>query len=558
MEIAADPGMPTYSGGLGVLAGDTIRSAADLELPMVAVTLLHRRGYFLQRLTPDGTQIEDPVAWRVEDFLIEQPQRVTVQIERRPVQIRCWRRDVVGLGGFTVPLYLLDTHLPENSASDRDLSGSLYGGDARYRLAQETVLGIGGIRMLRALGYVALQRYHMNEGHSALLTLELLREQMMAAHRGHLLPEDIDSVRQACVFTTHTPVAAGHDQFAGDMVRAVLEEHPALQVREIWFEGRLNLTHLALFMSRYVNGVSMEHGEVSRQMFASYAIEAITNGVHAATWTAPEFQALFDRHLPAWRLDNFTLRYALRIPDAEIDQAHAQAKLRLIDFCKSETNVALNPNALTLGFARRAAAYKRADLLLHDLQRLDAMASNIGPMQLVYAGKAHPADNEGKAVIRRVLGARSHLKHVKLVYVANYDMTLARLIIAGIDVWVNTPQPPLEASGTSGMKAALNGVPSLSVLDGWWIEGHIEGITGWAIGSYEPLHRTSQTPASDAADAKALYDTLEHTILPLFYREPSRFTAVRRSAIALNGAFFTTQRMLQEYVLRAYGRRVIS
>lgn len=556
MEIAADPAMPTYSGGLGVLAGDTLRSAADLELPMVAMSLLHRRGYFLQDLTADGVQVETPSVWRVEDFLVEQPQRVVVQIEGRRVHVRCWRRDVMGIGGFAVPLYFLDTDISENAPVDRELSGSLYGGDARYRLAQEKILGVGGVRMLRALGYAALQRFHMNEGHAALLTFELLRERMTAAGRGRLLSEDIESVRAVCVFTTHTPVAAGHDQFAGDLVRAVLGEHPALALEQIWFEGRLNLTYLALFLSRYINGVSMEHGEVSRQMFSSYPIEAITNGVHAVTWTAPEFQALFDRYLPAWRLDNFTLRYALRIPDGEIQQAHAQAKQRLIERCQSTSDAALAPNALTLGFARRAAAYKRADLLLRDLSRLDAMASNIGPLQLVYAGKAHPADNDGKALIRRVIDTRSHLQHVKLVYLPNYDMELARLIIAGVDVWVNTPRPPLEASGTSGMKAALNGVPSLSVLDGWWIEGHLEGLTGWAVGSYDPFH--SAPPSSDSADAQALYEALEHAVLPLFYREPSRFTAVRRSAIALNGAFFTTQRMLQEYVLRAYGRRVVS
>jgi starch phosphorylase len=574
MEIGLEAGIPTYSGGLGILAGDTLRAAADLQVPMVGMTLLHRKGYFHQRLDANGWQYEEPVVWAVDDFLTEMPPRVAVLVEGRTVQLRAWRYQVAGISGYTIPVYFLDADLPENTDGDRALTHYLYGGDPRYRLCQEIILGVGGVRMLRALGYRQLERFHMNEGHASLLTIELLEEEAQQAGRKAIVHDDIEKVRQKCVFTTHTPVPAGHDQFPMELVRRVLgprevlvdttdpfgveflrrvlRPHAALTNMQDVFrtENVLNLTYLALNLSRYINGVAKQHGEVSRLMFAGYTIDAITNGVHAATWAAKPFQELFDRHIPGWRQDNFSLRYALGIPGPEVAQAHAAAKKELLRHVNQVTNLGLDGDVLTLGFARRAAPYKRWGLLFQDLDRLRRIAATGGPLQVIYAGKAHPGDHEGKEMIRRVLQVKAQLQNeIKIAYLENYTMDLAKLVTAGVDVWLNTPQPPLEASGTSGMKAALNGVPSLSVLDGWWIEGHIEGVTGWAIG--ENSRSATHDPSQDAA---SLYAKLEGVLVPQFYRQRNQFLDVMRHCIALNGSFFNTQRMVQQYVLNAYFR----
>ncbi len=575
MEIALDPSIPTYSGGLGILAGDTVRSAADMKVPMVAVTLLYRKGYFFQRLDLSGWQREEPSEWVVEDLLEEQPERIQVSIQGRPVLVRAWKHEVKGAADFSVPVILLDTDLPENSEWDRTITHYLYGGEQLYRLCQEAVLGIGGVRMLRALGFHNLARFHLNEGHASLLTFELLQEEAKKAGRSCANREDIQAVRQKCIFTTHTPVPAGHDQFPMALVSQVLGTHDDfLDMKDMFcvdlvnhvFGKReefsnmkqvmtsanaLNMTYLALNLSHYVNGVAKKHAEVSQLMFARYNIDAITNGVHAATWTSPPFQELFDRCIPGWRQDNFSLRSAHGIPLADLWNAHVAAKRHLLEFVNQRSNAGLNSDVLTIGFARRATPYKRGDLLLRDLGRLKQIARDAGRFQIIYSGKAHPNDHAGKELIQRIVQLRDALKpDIKLVYLENYDMEQAKLLTAGVDVWLNTPQPPLEASGTSGMKAALNGVPSLSILDGWWIEGWIEGETGWAIGGLVDANHVRSD--RDESDAASLYDKLEKVVIPLFYHDRDGFTDVMRHSISLNGSFFNTQRMVQQYVLKAY------
>ncbi|PYV52499.1 MAG: alpha-glucan family phosphorylase, partial [Acidobacteria bacterium] len=381
MEIALENAMPTYSGGLGVLAGDTIRAAADLRLPMVAVSLLYRKGYFTQRLAEDGSQTEEPVEWRVEDFLTEESARASVSIESRRVELRCWRYSAKGVRGFEVPIYFLDADLPSNTEADRNLTGSLYGGDSYYRLCQEVILGIGGVRILRALGYNDLTRYHMNEGHAALLTLQLLDEEATKAGRKSIRSEDIENVRSKCVFTTHTPVPAGHDRFpmeyftrvfpgqtgfldlkdasSADLMKRVLQaEQNFLDLQEAARRGAsLNMTQLALSLSTYVNGVAKQHGETSRQMFPEIPIEAITNGVHAGTWTSAPFQQLFDRYIPSWREDNYSLRSALGLPAEEVWAAHLIAKHNLLETVREKTGLKFDPEVFTIGFARRATGY---------------------------------------------------------------------------------------------------------------------------------------------------------------------------------------------------------
>ncbi len=550
MEVGLEPSIPTYSGGLGILAGDTLRSAADLRVPMVGVTLLHRKGYFNQKLDSSGVQSEEPVYWRPEEKLEKLSTKVSVRIEGREVNIAIWRYLIEGISGHSVPVYLLDTSLEENTPYDQTITDHLYGGDHHYRLCQEVVLGIGGVAVLKALGYNSNLHYHMNEGHSAFLTLALLSMQTAACDIRKVKDSDLEKVRDKCIFTTHTPVPAGHDKFHVDMLTKVIgiDCTRALEHFVGFSNGYLNMTELALFFSHYINGVAMRHGEVSRSMFPGYPINAITNGVHAVTWTSPSFAKLFDERVEGWRHDNLYLRYAMSIHLDEVKEAHLAAKKELFEKVNKLTGETLDIDVMTLGIARRATPYKRLDLIFSDIDRLVKIAKETGPLQIIYAGKAHPRDEPGKSIIKNIFVAAGELEGlIKVVFVENYEMSLAKLICAGVDLWINTPLRPREASGTSGMKAALNGVPSFSVYDGWWVEGHVEGVTGWTVGKEE------RTPPDDMKElVDDMYDKLERVILPIFYGDPDGYALVMRSAIAFNGSFFNTQRMVSQYLCNAY------
>ncbi len=548
MEVGLDRAMPTYSGGLGVLAGDTLLTAADLGIPMVGVTLLHRKGHFRQRLDAAGNQTEEPASWSPEAFLQPLAARAVVAIEGRAVHVRPWRLAIHGSNEHTVPVYFLDTDLPENSPEDRSLTDFLYGGDGNYRLAQEAILGFGGVALLRALGH-DVRTYHMNESHTALLVVGLLEDQTQGRGLDKVTEADAQMIRERCVFTTHTPVAEGHDQFSFDMVRQILgsdraaffETHPSCR------DGALNMTQLALYFSRYINGVSMRHAEVSRGLYPHHSINSITNGVHAVRWAADSFRRLYDKRFPQWRRDHQYLRYAIGIPLDEIQQAHTEAKGMLLAEIHRRTGVQLERDVLTLGFARRATGYKRADLLFSDPEHLRHIVERAGRVQVIYAGKAHARDEGGKQLIRRVFEAAGVLNGiVPVLYLQDYDVDLAAQICAGVDIWLNTPQKPREASGTSGMKAALNGVPSFSVLDGWWIEGCVEGVTGWSIGD------GPESESNPALEIASLYGKLEHDVLPTFYERPEHFRQMMRWAIAINGAYLNTHRMLAQYARHAY------
>ena len=545
MEIALEPSVPTYAGGLGVLAGDTLRSCADLGIPVVAVTLLHREGYLRQSLDESGNQSDAADPWPIFNFVQLLEPVVEVKIEGRGVFVRAFRYELVGTGKQTVPVLLLDTDVAPNESADRRLTTRLYGGDERFRLAQEVVLGIGGVRLLKALGLDSLRRFHLNEGHAALAPLELVR----AANEGR--PDDqwdFKTVSERCVFTTHTPVAAGHDRFEWDLARRVLGEFVPDPIAKMLAvrDGKLNMTALALNLGGFVNGVAKRHGETSRSMFPGYGIHHVTNGVHSATWTAPAFRRLYDSHLPGWDGDPAMLRNAGSIPDREIWAAHREAKSVLLARVLTSTGRRLSAEPLTIGFARRSTEYKRPDLVFSDLARLRRIVAAHGPLQFVFAGKAHPRDEVGKDLIRRIVEFSRDLgDEVPVVFLPNYDMDSARLVTAGVDLWLNTPRRPLEASGTSGMKAAHNGVPCLSILDGWWIEGHVEGVTGWSIGDLSP------TNDADRVDADDLYRKLE-VILPRFHCDHLGWINVMKNSIALNASYFNTHRMVQQYVANAY------
>jgi starch phosphorylase len=544
METALDSRIPTYSGGLGILAGDTLRSCADLRVPVVAVTLLYEKGYFYQRLDDQGNQSELPVRWKPQDYLRPLAEKIMVEIEGRPVALKAWQYDIVGIGGCPLPVIFLDANHKENSDYDRALTQCLYGGDERHRLGQEVILGIGGVRMLRKLGYTEIKRFHLNEGHASLLALELLTERKVKGGAGW----DFEGVRKSCVFTTHTPVPAGHDHFSYDLVKSILREYLPLEVvKMLGGDGDLNMTRLALNLSHYVNGVAKKHGQVSRDMFPDYPIDSITNGVHSYTWTAESFRRLYDKHIPGWAADAFTLRYSLGIPKREIWEAHAESKRSLIDYLNKETNLGMDYETFTIGLARRATPYKRMHLVFSDIERLRRIAREAGGIQFILAGKAHPRDWPGKELIKKIFAISNQLKEdIKIAFLSNYDMEIAKKLTSGVDLWLNTPQRPMEASGTSGMKAVHNGIPNLSVLDGWWLEGHIEGVTGWSIGSRSP-----EQP-DDHRDAEEIYDKLETIILPMYYKKREKCIEVMRHSIAFNASFFNTQRMVQQYVLNAY------
>jgi starch phosphorylase len=545
MEIALRSEIPTYAGGLGVLAGDTLRTAADLRVALVGVTLVSRAGYFRQEFDADGRQIEHPAPWDPARWAAPLGAKVAVRIESRDVWVGAWLHVIESPLGGRAPVILLDTDQPENSGNDREITHYLYGDEEDYRLKQEMVLGLGGVRILHALGF-RIGEYHMNEGHSALLGVELLRrhtrrpEDLRPGERAYDLP----AVRRHCRFTTHTPVEAGHDRFSYELVaRLFAGKSPPVDLallRELGGADALNMTRLSLSLSDFVNGVAKRHAEVSRGMFPGYEVRAITNGVHPYTWTAASLRALYDRYVPGWMVEPEQLVRADAIPADALAAAHASAKAALIDRVRALTGVGLDGDKPILGFARRMTAYKRPDMLFADPERLRRIAVQ-APFQVVLAGKAHPHDEEGKRLIALLHAhARALAGSVPVAYLPEYDLSLAQLVVAGSDVWLNTPLPPYEASGTSGMKAALNGVPSLSVLDGWWIEGCIEGVTGWSV-----------------EDAASLYDKLERVVLPLYHvraRDPSGWIGVMRGAITKNAAYFNSHRMMRRYATEAYLR----
>ena len=538
MEICLDESIPTYSGGLGVLAGDMLHSMADLGVAAVGVSLLYKKGYFRQKIT-GGWQTEEPVEWNPKEHMERLPEKVSVEIAGTKVAIGAWRYKLTGKEG-EVPVIFLDTDIPENGAAEKEITHRLYSGDPHYRLSQEIVLGVGGARMLEKMG-IKPEKYHMNEGHSTLLTLELYRKSK-AKNR-------IEDVRNKCVFTTHTPVPAGHDKFPQELAKSLLGglADAALE-EEIFFEGMLNLTYLGLRFSERINGVAKKHTEVSKSMFPGYQIESITNGVHSEYWTSTPFHALYSKYVPGWEDEPASLRYTLNIPNGEIWDAHMEAKKALLRHVEKKCGVKMEPDVFTIGFARRAAAYKRADLLFSDMEKLKEI-SRKHKIQIIYGGKAHPYDTEGKRIMQKIIGDMETLRgEIQCCYLEEYDVEEAKLVTSGVDLWLNTPMRPLEASGTSGMKAAHNGIPQFSVLDGWWLEGHVENITGWSIGK-----RPEESPESQTDDdAQDMYSKLEYVILPTYYDDRQEWIKTMKHAISVNASFFNSHRMVREYIQKSY------
>jgi len=545
MEIALRPEVHTYSGGLGILAGDTVRSCSDLGLPAVFVTLVSRAGYFRQVIGQDGEQHEHPDVWDPAAFARPLPAMVGVDVEDRRVWVQPWLYVHTNSKGKDVPVLLLDTDLEQNDPQDRQLTHWLYGGDEVYRLKQEIVLGIGGVRALHALGFT-IETYHMNEGHAALLTVELLRRFRRNGSAPLANGAEAARVRDLCIFTTHTPVDAGHDRFSYDLFRRVAGKIITIEELKIHAGAeKLDMTRLALNLSAYVNGVAHRHAETTRAMFPGYDIRAVTNGVHSETWAHPSFAALYEEHFPRWWHDPEMLVRADQLPDDEIWAAHQSAKSDLCRLVRETAGTAFDPEVPIIGFARRMTGYKRPHLLFSDVERLAGIAAR-HPFQLVMAGKAHPRDAGGKETIRKIHETIHLLSNtLPIAFIPNYNMTVAKTLVAGADVWLNTPLPPLEASGTSGMKSALNGGLNLSTLDGWWVEGCVDGVTGWSIGA---------PGTSGEQDADSLYERLAAEVLPLYYNDRARWIGMMKQAISKLASYFNSQRMMRRYATEAYIR----
>lgn len=598
-EYGVHRSLPNYSGGLGILAGDHLKSASDLNIPLVAVGLLYRYGYFRQSVGHDGWQSEryDDIfesECALESVRGEDGNEITVMvhIRGREVFAKAWLARV-----GRIKLYLLDTNVRENNEIDRLITGHLYGGDAETRIVQEKILGIGGVRLLRKLG-IRPSVFHLNEGHSAFLTLELARE-YLETHPDETFNEAAQAVREQCVFTTHTPVAAGNDVFSHDALRDCFDANyiNALKLDDRGFDSlgrvdpnddneRFGMTPLAIRMTRSANGVSEKHGEVSRSLWApmfpeknakDVPITHITNGVHAPTWIAPQFQRLYSQRFGAdWKS---LLRNAVEwknavdsLSDADIWETHNSLKRLMIEFVRDVTQSSdtgtsetinehadsqklFSPDVLTIGFARRVATYKRWNLLMTDLERLLRMVDDPQrPVQFVFAGKAHPQDREAKQTLVYLMSINNNSKwQDRAVFIEDYDQEVARYLVQGVDVWMNVPRRPHEASGTSGMKAAMNGALNFSVLDGWWIEG-FDGANGFTIGG---LNQSEDDAEADAADAESLYFTLEHDLIPAFYDvdesgRPAEWIARMRDAIATLTPQFSTDRMVGDYLTKIY------
>ena len=526
IEIALEAGMHTYSGGLGVLAGDTLKTFADFGFSALGISLLHEKGYVDQELDATGKQVSLPEPWDKEQYLSKLPFTIEVPFQNRAVACAAWQYTITGRSGKEVFVYFLDANLPENNEYDRTLTSYLYGGDNHYRLCQEQLLGQGGLLLLDKLGFQPekVRVYHLNEGHASFAALAL-----------HSQTKDLELVRSKTVFTTHTPVPAGHDTFTRAEIENSLPPNlTALLPKEAFEVEMLNMSKLAIYYAKTVTCVSQAHEKVAEQMFPGHDIVPITNGVYHLQWAHPALKKLYDKHIPSWRDDPSSLQKVTAIPDEEIWQAHNQAKQELIEYANSTSSTKLSISNFTIGFARRVVLYKRATLILSNLQKLEEIANNTGPLQIIFAGEAHPQDEKAANLVAQIVQkARQVTGNLIITYLEDYNMDMALKLIPGVDLWLNTPRPPHEASGTSGMKAALNAVPHWSVLDGWWPEGWIEGVTGWSIDD--------------------LYHKLANKILPLYYKDRPGFIQVMKQAAALNGARFNTYRMVREYASKVYG-----
>lgn len=532
-EIGLWSELHTYSGGLGVLAGDHVKSAADAGIPLVGVTLLYHQGYARQHIDDAGIQTETFPEVDMNRLLSKTDIVLELELDGKPLFAYVWMAEVLGQSGHMVPVYFMDTRHPENAIEHQELSSRLYGGDDDVRIRQEYVLGVGGVQLFDHLE-VELSGLHLNEGHCTFAMLELLK-------RGW----SREQLAQRSLFTTHTPVPAGHDRFDWSLVEDVIGNLLPTDAKELVRNAgdpehgaRCSMSHLAVSLSTTVNAVSKLNADVAMTMF-DHNIQPITNGVHHITWTSPVMASLFDKYLADWRIQPESISNAETLPTKDLMDARSNARRQLHDYVQSTTGVELFSDRLTIGFARRFATYKRANLVFKDLERLRAIGA--GKIQFVFSGKAHPRDKGGKQLIRDIFeSAHQIADEIPVAFIENYDMHTGLMMTSGVDIWLNNPIRPMEASGTSGMKAAMNGVPNCSILDGWWPEACLHGVNGWAIGNAED-------DRNDDRDAENIYNVLQHDVIPLWEQEGDGWAEMMKASIVAS-AGFTGQRMIQDYL----------
>lgn len=554
MEIMMESDIPSYAGGLGILAGDLLRSCADMEVPAVGVSMVYSGVVYAQKIKEDGRQSFEEIDWRKMDQFTKLPHRITLRLKGEDVHVGCWRYDFVGLHGFVVPVYLLDTNVLENSEWACGISRNLYEDKWDYRFAQEAVLGIGGVKMLEEIGYHKIKTYHMNEGHSTMVSLALLEQ----------FDYKDDEVRKNAVFTTHTPIPEGHDSFGYDMAHEIAETYIPWHIKDIATQESLSMSHLGMNMSKISLAVSRKHQKVTEHIFPGHKFDYVTNGVHHRTWIGHHQQDLYQKYLPGFLDEPEVLEDADRIPNNELWDAHIAAKRELVEYVNKhltaysavcsidydENSDCFNEKTLTIAMARRPVPYKRPLLLYKDIERLLKLGS--GKIQIIQCGRGHPADENAKKIIDEIIHLSRKLRgKVRIDYLENYSPKIARLLVAGCDVWLNTPMQPLEASGTSGMKAAMNGALNFSVPDGWWIEGHeLQPDAGFVIGKeIDGL----EAQFDNDADAESIYSQLEKDIIPLYYEDREGWITKMKAAIKL-GAYFNTNRCINDYKLKAWSK----
>ena len=529
MEIALDNNIKTYAGGLGVLAGDLLKSAATRKFPMIGITLISNQGYFKQKISKSGIQSELVDTDYDFSLLKKLDVETIVNIGNDKVRVGVWQYLIKGGDGFSVPVYFLDTNISGNKSIYKKLSTKLYGGDLTMRLRQEIILGRGGVKILKSLGYNNIKKYHLNEGHGAFTTIELFNNSLAKT-----IDDKIRDVKKQCVFTTHTPIQTIFDEFPVELLKANQIDFP-FNLPKIIKDERINTLDLAMYFSGYINGVAKTHQKFLNNVFPKYNIQVITNGINSVFWAAPEFKKLYDKFIPGWRNNSSLLKTVNKFSTEDIWRAHQKAKRRLLNYIKKEEKISWRDDILTICFARRFTQYKQPLLLFADVDRLLEILENGGRAQIILAGKAHFRDLTGQESIKRLYGIKKKYPQLNIIFLQNYDLDLAQLLVAGSDLWLNNPQVPQEACGTSGMKAAHNGVPQISTLDGWWPEGYKKNKTGWAI-----------TNAND------LYEKLKKEILPIYYKDQKKWREIMKNVISLNASYFNSDRALGQYIKQAY------
>jgi glycogen phosphorylase len=536
MEFGINSKMNTYCGGLGILSGDIIKSCTDMEVKMTGFSILYKKGWFKQKIDDNGYQVIEDDIWDYNALLIDTQKHFKIVIKNVITEVKIWEYKVKSsVNNFENSIYFLDVDIEGNDPIIRQCSNNIYSTNKDIFYCQQVLLSLGIVELEKELD-LNIDIYHLNESHAVFHILNLLSKY------------NENEVKSKMVFTSHTPLETAHQKFNLDILKQYISKDLVKKIPASLIQNNeINLTKLALYYSKFSNAVAKRHEEVSDKMYPEFQLDHVTNGVHAETWACSGLGEIFDKYINGWRQDPYLLRQVGVIPDEILEESHMKNKINLCNHVNALYDKGLDPNVFTIGFARRTVGYKRANMILTEMDRLKNISKKFGKLQIIFAGKAYPTDKEGIELIKSLLDAcKMQDNNLKIAFIENYNMDIAKKMVLGVDLWLNNPIPPLEASGTSGMKASLNGIPNFSILDGWWVEGHIEGITGWSIGQDLCVGDFCQL-----IEIEDLYAKLENQIFNA-WNDKKQWSLIRKSCIALNGPYFNTHRVVQEYILKAY------